>query len=648
MPTTPIDDLIGAINAMGTAFEQVSCEPKEPFIKLPDSGNAPVLDYSIPQKTCFTTNGTILKYIPVEYFKDFTKNIPVNNFYETVANMPVNQAQQFFGAAAVATPMVGTFMAEPMHVAMAPAAAAGVAGGRVTFSADPATTISASALKINKANINMAAQQQNVAMAAPLNVSADHNLINDRAKQGYMPLVRRMVGNRVNQVQYVPKPKKPVPRICIIEEYRTCSYLGNYGAGKVVKTFSLLPGERTTISVRTYHDSSTTSQYSHNAIDSFSDTSATELDRLVQEETGSLESSTNTSNQSGSSYMDTYNSKNSSSAFNISAGASLNLAGIFKAHIGGGYSRSEEELETTGSGMSSSYDYSHSGMRSSNMNVLNSALSKHVQQSNANRQIQVNTSTATTTRSGEETATMREIVNYNKSRVANHAFRQLLQEYTTITYLSNIKFAYTNGYPDSLRVVDLANLRNMLTDIIKSTAAGDAADYIDEVECILLKNYCTVPNWEDEEIPFIEKKTRTFGGCVSQGCEGTETYWRLRSDLEDIYDPETLNIKVKGVILNVSKQTLFTDSLVCDVFLGQGEALDCFNQKAQDAENQRLYIGNLQGLQNVMAGITENAARDYQKTIISDLATAEERADKYKKVYGDCCDVPQSGCCPEK
>ena len=93
---------------------------------------------------------------------------------------------------------------------------------------------------------------------------------------------------------------------CLIEHYKVCAYLGDYGAGKTVRTFSLLPGERTTISVKSYRDktssytkSSTTnsneytstyyeddevstSVKSENILDSYSQYSADQLQSQIQ------------------------------------------------------------------------------------------------------------------------------------------------------------------------------------------------------------------------------------------------------------------------------------------------------------------------------------------------------------------------------
>src|SRR5690606_9649896 len=81
-------------------------------------------------------------------------------------------------------------------------------------------------------------------------------------------------------------------KIYAIEEYKTVSYLGDYGAGKTLNTFSLLPGEKTTISVKTYKDITTTASRSENIIDSFSKESEDEMEAYVEVETNDTNTST--------------------------------------------------------------------------------------------------------------------------------------------------------------------------------------------------------------------------------------------------------------------------------------------------------------------------------------------------------------------
>ena len=47
--------------------------------------------------------------------------------------------------------------------------------------------------------------------------------------------------------------------------------------------------------------------------------------------------------------------------------------------------------------------------------------------------------------------------NPNQSRVLNFVFRQLLQEYVTIMYLSNVKIGFSNGHPESQVIMPIEN-----------------------------------------------------------------------------------------------------------------------------------------------------------------------------------------------
>ena len=108
---------------------------------------------------------------------------------------------------------------------------------------------------------------------------------------------------------------------------------------------------------------------------------------------------------------------------------------------------------------------------------------------------------------------------------------------------------------------------------------------------------------------------------------------------------------------------MFTDSLIGDALLGAGEALDCFNQKAQDASTMGDYIRNVQSMQRLedsIQGTANNQLFATQQLDMGaqkiDMATQQEAvvqalidagdpvatASLYKKVYGDCCDVPQN------
>ncbi len=147
--------------------------------------------------------------------------------------------------------------------------------------------------------------------------------------------------------------------------------------------------------------------------------------------------------------------------------------------------------------------------------------------------------------------------------------------------------------------------------------------------------------------------------------------WRILTRLVDHYpsaiDPQ---FSVPGIILSAKNHTLYTDSLIADALLGAGDALDCFNQKAQDASTMADYIRNIQAMQRVEDSIQTTANNQLvatqqlamgaqqidmgtqrmdivtqQKDVVDALITAGDAvatASLYKKVFGDCCDVPQN------
>jgi hypothetical protein len=265
---------------------------------------------------------------------------------------------------------------------------------------------------------------------------------------------------------------------------------------------------------------------------------------------------------------------------------------------------------------------------SSIMDTLNRALDKHVSTSSAVREVTVNTEVTETSKEGVETSTTRTLENINKSRVLNFVFRQLLQEYITITYLEDVKFIYSNGYAETKEVVDIAGLTSLLLRLFKNEAmANDVRDAI-------MANLCNIADHTGTMQSFLEHVTEQIDNCCGSGSFSlTRDYCRKRKGLSQTYD----GITVPGIITNVRKRILRTDSLISEALLGQGEALDCYNQKLQDAatikaqlKNRRLELENMRMEQAIQ--------------LLDLIPDPAQRAELYKKIFGDCCNVPQSGC----
>ncbi len=589
-----VNDFINDIKQMKEQLSEDSCLKKEPFIKL-GTGQAPILNYNIPQSACFNTYGhQFVKGINQEAFLPQTKTVPPQNYFQVVQDTPEPQLRQRFAEAVqlqrTDDVLIPNSAILRKHISIADSNLKAVA-----LATTPAM------VELNKAGIN-----GEPIIAQEAFIFDKVNAINEvqlarLAKEGLRPVVMEKLGGYETQVKYIKEPKTPVPYFAIVEEYTTCSYLGDYGAGRTIKTFSLLPGEKTTITVRTYKEKSSTKSHSENVLDSFSESSTNELEKMIENETGHSSSTT----------QDKSKTVSSSKKGNVGGNIGIALFDIVKIGVDGGYEW----------GSSTSSSNNSSATRASNVRSVNKALDKHVSNSNSNRSIDINTSTTESYTEGEEISTVREIVNINKSRVLNFIFRQLLQQYITITYLSNIKIAFCNGYEESLRVVDLEELDVLLEDTIQ-------AGMIEQVRQTILKHYCTIFNYKDEPIQFVEQVNYAIGDCV--GLNEEETFWRIRKNIIDTWqaDEGGLEIKVKGPILNVSTHTLKTSSTVVDSLLGQGEALDCYNMKIQDADAIKSQIGNMELLQQL-------------ETILN-IEDPIQRAEMYKKVYSLCCDTPQT------
>ena len=411
-------------------------------------------------------------------------------------------------------------------------------------------------------------------------------------REGKMPLFSSGMGDYEGIVDFVEEPVSPNPKIFIIEEYTVASFIGSYGAGKVVKTMELLPGEERTYTVTSFRESVSSSSRAENVLESFTEDSTQEMQNSIDRENSSaVTDSSNTTHTAGGS---------------VSVSGGNKILNI-NAEVAGNYNFSKNNAAT----------------RAANIKVVGRAVDNHVQSSNNHRELTVNTTSTTTVTERNEEVTVRKFQNINKSRVLNIVFRQLLQEYVTITYLSNIRVGFTNGYAETMQVMDIEELQTLLDSVILDAHHADALGKI-------IMHYCKVKNHAGAYIPFIEKKSINYGDCID-GFSGTEIFYGKIAGNLDTYTTGGLSIPVQGVILNVQKHILRTDSVVADALLGQGEALDCFNMRLQDAEAMKAHLANAELLQKME--IINNQEFD--------------KAEAYKKVFGSCCETPQTQIIPK-
>lgn len=504
-----------------------SCISKEPLMKFGE-GEAPVLNYSIPQETCFNVYGRIPLNISQKYFTPQCFKVPANNIWDGLKLKKEKDLQKELGEI-IATGYSSGVLGSSLTAIK----------GKLSLSVLPGVTLSAKT-EVTSAKLQskkVGAVQSSV-VQNPQNAYTDFMV--QQLLNGLAPIPYRSFDGEP-KVLYRPKPEKPSPTLFCIETYSVCSYLGDYGAGKTLNVLSLLPGEKTEITIKTYLDTETSNTASQNILDSFSKASSDEYESLLREET------------------------NDSSTITNEVKLSLEASGVIKM------------IDLSGS---ASYDHTHE--TTSNVNHIEQTTNKHTRNSNHSREVTVNVTSSETVKTGTETSIVRQIENINKSRVLNFVFRQLLQEYITLISLTNVKIFYTNGYPESAITMNIFEMEDKLKGIITD-------DKIEEVKNRIIKKYCTVYNYKGDPKKFLEKVTQNFKDCECGNFIGKIEFCRINKHLLD----EAEGIAVNGVILSVKKHTLKTPAIICDSLLGQGEALDCYNMELQKAAVESAKLTNV-------------------------------------------------------
>lgn len=621
-----------------------SCIPKTPFVKLEEDGQASILNYNLPQETTYNAISYVGLNVPLSFFKpdqvaqttspywnaiDEVKELNVESIKEAIKTnntlvqgndvLTKNIAQQSTALAAVSNQTLTARV---------------VAASKLTATAVDAASVNASTYAVKADGVVDARVASAVATYAPVIPTAQVNIkaavkdeyVSDtltaqKIAKGCMPVVVENF-SRKPEVLYIDRPKQATPTISIILHLKMASYLGDYGAGQTVKTFSLLPGEKTTITIRTYQHDETKKAQAQNILDSYSESSADDLQNTVQKESQFTTGSTR--------------EETTSKTGNWNAGGSIGLNLGFLSIGGGG----------GGGGTNTEGSTLNSSLQTQVSNLVNS-VSHHVSKSDSLRQIEVNTESSYTRITETEETIVRELENINKSRVLNFVFRQLLQEYFSITYLHDVSFVYYNGFPESQRTVKLAQLPAMLEEILVSDVE------VNKVKNEIYTYLCNIFDYEGTATSFIEKIEESLGNCIDPDFPPITNYHvRKRKDLSQSYRNKSVN----GIILDVTHRIIRTPSLVTDALLGQGEALDCYNQKLQDAavvsatlNNEAAEISNQYSEQQLTISNeqweTEKDRLTKAITLIESITDPIERAKMYKKVFTDCCDVPQSGGC---
>lgn len=489
----------------------------EPMIKLEPGGKAPILSYNVPEPTSYNGRNYIELDIPQSYFKTSTKQKPT-----------VTLAKVLLGADQ-------TSLKNQVSLAMKTGFYDSQLFGNIKMD-----TINVHAVEKKNPGMTIEASQ-------PVDVMFEHldpdivakRLINKESLNIYQTMFGTYTYN------FVPEPTKTRPRLILVETYRLSSYLGNYGAGRTIKTFSLLPGEKTTISVETYTKTESTAKSASSIFDSFSKESSDDFEKSLKNEQ---------SNKSA--YNETFSYHAEAEAKASWGWGSAKVSGGVK----GGTNSAREEFAKNAS----------------------SATSKHAAKASAKRDVKIDTSYEVKEKTGIETSIQREIENINVSRTLNFVFRQMNQEFITLLHLVDVRVAFFNGFTKSYEEVSIPELDSLLKKVL-------VASKVNEIRQSIIDELTYIYDHEDKSRSFIEEKEIKDKNNVV-----IHKYLRVKKDEISKYKDvaSATEIIVPGIILSASKYVLRTEGIIVDALLGQGNALDEYSKRLQEETNRAKTLAN--------------------------------------------------------
>ncbi|MGV8851043.1 MAG: hypothetical protein ACOH1M_00570 [Rhodoglobus sp.] len=353
----------------------------------------------------------------------------------------------------------------------------------------------------------------------------------------------------------VPVESEPDPQLFLVEKVAISSFLGDYGMGKTVKTFTLLPGESTTIRVKTWQSTKQSRKESSSIIDSHETEAKERFETTVQNET--TDKST----------------KSKEEKWSVEAEASATWgwgSASVKGSASGEYQSGREQFAKQ----------------------VSSAVGEHAKTASSKRELSVTSESEVSVEEGSEEVIERTITNVNVRRVLNFVFRELNQEYHTHLHLTDIHVAYTNGMDGVWREVPISGLRGLLAELVKE---GNGKR--DEIARQIVKFASVVFDGHDEPV-------RTLELVTYDPVQDTFAISPLVKDADGLPDAPTENQfyrfkkgnlaqdLVPGVLLSTQNIVMRTDSVIVEALLGESDALDAFAMEIQGAAATEKTLAN--------------------------------------------------------
>ena len=567
IPLAFADDLATALNQQNITFTwsaasvQVTPAAPAPLIELDPQGSPVLLSYDVPEPTSFRGRNVIEFDFPVGFFVPQVDPTAVLKApaVQAKATTPKTAAAKAAAAPAIAPPNIPlppVTGLSPVYASDTPINGSEVPPTRATEASLTEGRV-AGAFSVAQGTgyfdpevfPNVAAGNDPFTRFALMGAIADldSSAVVAQLTGGNRLAVYRDTSSRFTY-KFIPVPQRGIPTLLLVEYYRLSSFPARYGAGRTIKTFSLLPGEKSKIRVSTYRRSEQSSRQATSILDSNSSEAESDFERSVQAEASSQDSTSKSLE---------YHAEAEASGSASWGWGSANVTA--SGGVSGASQASREEFAK---------------------NVSN-AVTNNATKASSRRDVQVDTSLDIKLEATEEQAVERELENINLSRTLNFVFRQMNQEFISLLHLVDVRVAYFNGFGESRVEVPLPELDDLLNTYILPANQQQVRDAI-AGELAAITDYTGQVN-----TTFVQ--TQTLGSDTA-----AVSYFRVNPDAVSTYAPApgAPPVTVPGVIMAADSHVMRTDGVVVDTFLGLGNALDDYSVGVQVQEVRASQLAN--------------------------------------------------------
>lgn len=392
-------------------------------------------------------------------------------------------------------------------------------------------------------------------------------------------------------------PSIPIDRrLFLVETIAISSFLGDYGAGRLLKSLSVMPKERVTMQIESYRKDEATERAAQSILDSTGSESASDFEQSLNEEQNRRASDvTNTS-------------------LSLAADVGLQLGVAAKVSL------------------KSNYTQQANSTREQSTKDVRNALEKHAMKASANRSVTVNNEYSSKTETGTKDDTKREFENINASRVLNFVCRQMVQEHLCVVHLVDVKVAYyeqdvlldAEGNAVSIDERYTEHTLPQFADLGASVLVGGELAARD-AQAKLQELLMSVANADGKLLPLVEVVIPTKDGQPLPD----ESYLRVNPKRQDTWRPrgqEGPLVKVPGIALSRQQLVLRTDGVLVEAILGEGEALDEYSRDLQaiTIDERQIAVDRERLAQQIVASGNEQQAALFAKVFAPIEPATEE------------------------